>query len=499
MKGRGWAVFGICLGMAIIALDWSIVSTALPAIQRYFHASTSQLQWIMAAFGVFSTTFMVTMGRLADDFGRKKFFFGGLALFGIGLIFSGCAVSTGMLIFGRCVQGLATAVVLPVSQSLVRLCYPPGQEGRGIGIWASVIGLFLALGPVVGGLLVSTVGWRWIFLVGVPVLVASLWISYYRLEESTNENGGKDLDWLGLIALIFMIGPLTMAIIEGPNWGWESPAVLWLFIIAAIGLIFLIVFERKVKSPIIDPEFFFHRNFVGSAIAASCVAFMAWVMFFILPLFLHNVADMSLMKVGLIMMLITLPVFFLGPLVAKWPSAEKWLIIFGLLCFAAAAALCLGVKPVGRFGLLVAALLTIGIGWGVMWGPSISIGVSAVNERLSGLAAGALMTIQDLGGVLGLAISGTLFRTVAGDRITTYIQDEHIPVPGSVVQEVAGAISNPHAIESMRDVLRFDLEERLPDAMRYAFMMGWDAAMWLLIALSLFAALSALILLRKRV
>jgi len=498
MDRRGWAVFGICLGMAVIALDWSIVSTALPAIQRYFHASTSELQWIMAAFGVFSTTFMVTMGRLADDFGRKKFFLGGMILFGIGLVISGCAVSSSMLIVGRCVQGLATGIVIPVSQSLVRLCYPPEEAGKGIGIWSSVIGLFIALGPVAGGVLVTLVGWRWIFLFGIPFLAVALYIGWRELSESSNENQGKDLDWLGLIALMFLIGPLTMAIIEGPNWGWESPAILWLLIIAALGLIFLIVFERKVDNPIIDPEFFFHRNFVGSCIATACVAFVAWVLFFIVPLFLHNVRDESLMKVGLLMMIISVPVFILGPIVSKWPTAQKWLTFSGLVCFALAAAFGLGVKPMGHLAILLALLLVVGVGWGIMWGPSISIGVSSVDENLSGLASGALMTIQDLGGVLGLALAGTLFRMVAGDQITNYIHDEHIAVPETVVREVASVVSNPHAIEKMQDVLRFDLEARLPDAMRYAFMVGWDGVMWLLIGVSLVSAMCAITILRKR-
>ncbi|MCI5052647.1 MAG: MFS transporter [Simkaniaceae bacterium] len=446
MDRRTWAIFGILLGISVIALDWSVVITALPIIQKEFHASTGQIQWVMNIFGLISTSFMVTFGRLADDFGRRRFLLIGLILFGLGSLIAGLSPSIELLLVGRAIQGLSPAIVIPTTQSLMKKLYHE-SPAKGVALWSSIIGLFLALGPVVGGVIITLIDWRWIFFINIPVVIVSLLFCALFLRESKNTREGKDLDWFGLFALVFFLVPITLAITQGPSWGWESPPVLWMFILSILALGGLIFIENRVKVPIIDPQFFLHRNFIAGAIAVFSSIFLIWVIFFTVPLFLHNVRGDSPLIVGAYMLCASLPLFILGPLVGRLQEkiTSAKLISVGFIILLISVLGLLFFEKASAPWLIISVLILYGIGWAVIWGPSITCGISGVDSDLASLASGALMTIQDFGGVIGLAIAGTLMRMVAFHDVSTLAKAKGLMLSESQVEQAAESITNPQA------------------------------------------------------
>lgn len=210
-------------------MDWSIVNNALPSIQRNLGATIGELQWIINAFGLGMAATMVTFGRFADAYGRRLFFFIGLIICALSSIGAALSPSAGWLITFRTFQGLSNAMVITTSQALITHVFPEEQHGKAMGIWTAIVGIGLALGPVLGGIIIAIASWHWIFYFNIPFLLISYLIVKATVEESKNEGQSTKIDLPGLFLLVGGIRAFIMAIIQGPDWGWNSPVTLALF------------------------------------------------------------------------------------------------------------------------------------------------------------------------------------------------------------------------------------------------------------------------------
>src|SRR4051794_10158480 len=250
-----WTLAAMCFALFMIMLDNTVVNVALPSIQRDLHASISSLEWTVNAYTLTFAVLLVTGGRLGDIFGRRTMFLFGVVVFALSSAFIGFAPTQEILVIGRAVQGIGAAFMMPATLSIISDAFPPQERGRAIGMWAGVSGLALAIGPVVGGALTEYVSWRAIFFLNLPVAAGAIAVTLFAARNSRDESVDRSVDYPGIAALSVGLTSLILALIEGNRWGWGSPRIVGLFILAAVGAVAFYLIETHRRVPMVDFSF----------------------------------------------------------------------------------------------------------------------------------------------------------------------------------------------------------------------------------------------------
>src|SRR5204862_1640842 len=265
---KWWTLAAVAFGLFMIMLDKTVVNVALSSIQADLGIAISQLEWIVTAYALVFAALMITGGKLADLYGRRRIFTTGLTVFTLASLACGLAPSAGFLIGARAVQGIGAALMNPATLSIITATFPPKERGQAIGIWAGVSALALAIGPLLGGLIVDNINWHWIFYVNVPVGVVGIVVSYFFIRESRDTSHEQSIDLPGLVTSGAALLALSYALIEGNNHGWTSPEILGLFVGAAVLLAAIILLELRQRLPMLDLSLFKIGSFVGTHLAA---------------------------------------------------------------------------------------------------------------------------------------------------------------------------------------------------------------------------------------
>ncbi|BBP78812.1 MFS transporter [Pseudomonas gingeri NCPPB 3146 = LMG 5327] len=416
---KWWALLGVSIASFLGCVDFTIVNTALPALQADLGASVDSLQWVINGFILALSSFMVLVGRLADLHGRKRVLFIGLSVFGLASLGAGLAVGIDGLIAARIAQGLACAVLYTASGAIVANTFDSAEQGKAFGVLFGVNGVGLAVGPVLGGLITSAFGWQWIFLINVPFVLLSLGICAFSVNESRSPQAGTRLDWLGAALLLVGLPSLVLVIVQGAAWGWSSPLSLGLIGLAVVALTAFVRVEKRVAAPIIDLQLFANRRFVAGVVASFTLAVFYCVAFFVMPLYLALVRGESVQASGLLLLPTTLGVALLSPLVGRLVDRKgpALLIKSGLLLFLLSALLQAGFDRQTSLPYLLAAFVIMGLGWASILGPSTVLGISSVPQGVSSVAMGSLMTLHNVGGGLGLAVGVGIYHGFSGQPL----------------------------------------------------------------------------------
>lgn len=410
LSSRRLAILGVLWATANVGVCFSLLNTILAVIKQDLHASYGELQWMMNIYGVLIASCLVLMGRLADLYGRKRLLLCGMVGLIIGLLFSGFAPSPGFIILGQALFGLSAAIMLPVSQAVMIHLYPDGKQSQAMGLWTSVVGIALGLGPVVGGFIVTYLNWRWVFFVIAISTFLSLLFVATKLNKDRTPSSHEKLDLWGALLLMLTIGSFVLATLQLESWSRE--VLLALYVLSLICLITLIFVERFAKDPIVHPEFIRNKTFLLASIINGLILFLVWAAFFLVPLYLITQRQLTPLTTGLVMLFITVPLTILSPIVGKFYQivGVKKLIVMGLLLLLVTTILQLTFGLSSALVLILVANILFGLGWGLAWGPSATAALSALPRSQSGLASGTFVTFQEIGGTLGLAIAGTVFR-----------------------------------------------------------------------------------------
>ena len=409
---KWWALLGVSIASFLGCVDFTIVNTALPALQQDLAASVDSLQWVINGFILALSSFMVLVGRLADVHGRKRVLFIGLSVFGLASLAAGLVGDIDQLIGARIVQGLACAVLYTASGAIVSSTFDSTEQGKAFGVLFGVNGVGLAIGPVLGGVITSAFGWQWIFLINVPFVVLSLVICSFSVDESRATQTGAGLDWLGAILLLIGLPSLVLVIVQGAAWGWSSPITLGLIVLAVLALWAFIEVEKRVAAPIIDLQLFANRRFVAAVTASFGLALFYCVAFFVMPLYLALVRGENVQSSGLLLLPTTLGVAVLSPLVGRLVDRKgpALLIKTGLLLFVVSALLQAGFDRQTSLAYVLAAFVVMGLGWASILGPSTVLGISSIPQQVGSVAMGSLMTLHNVGGGLGLAVGVGIYH-----------------------------------------------------------------------------------------
>jgi EmrB/QacA subfamily drug resistance transporter len=425
---RRFLVLAICCAsVVVVVMDISIVNVALPAIRRDLHASVSGLQWTVDAYTLVLAGFLMLAGSTADRIGRRRVFQVGLAAFGLGSLLCGLAPSIGWLIAARALQAVGGTMLNPVSMAIIANTFPdPAERARAIGVFGSVSGLSLALGPILGGALVDTLGWRSIFWVNVPIVVAAIVCTALFVPESRAPRARR-FDPVGQALVILVLSSVVYAIIESKGLGWTSPVILGLLAVAVLGVLGILGYETRRTDPLLELSLFRSVPF-SSAILMALFALCGFGAFlFVTTQYLQDVRGMSALTAGLCLLPVGVLVVVLSPRTGRLVGARGPrlpLVVSGAaLALGGGASVLLG--PATPLPAVLAIYLLFGIFLGTVNPPITNTAVSGMPRSMAGVAASLASAGRQSGTTLGVAISGTIVGSALARGGVAFTGAEH--------------------------------------------------------------------------
>jgi EmrB/QacA subfamily drug resistance transporter len=424
------ALATLCGILFLTFLDTTIMSVALYDLQQTLHTTVSDLQWIVNAYALLFASLMLAFGSLGDRLGRRKVMLAGVVVFAAGSILGALAPNTAVLIAARGVMGIGAAACEPGTLSILRHVFPERRDrARALGIWAAVAGLALAMGPVLGGILVGLGGWPAIFWFNVAAAVLAFPAALRTVPESSDPEPGR-FDWAGFILGPVALGTLVFAIIVGESAGYTAPHVLALFAIGiATGALFAF-FELRSKAPMLQVRYMRKPAFSGSLAIAFATYFGVFSIFFLTALYLQVVLGYSAYQTAALFVPMALGMIVASAVAGRWvaESGPRMPVTVGCLC-AGAGVLFTDLSLSGSVTYLpmVFSLLLAGVGFGIAVVPITSVALSALPARHSGMASSATTTAREVGTVIGVAALGSLFNTKLIDFLTTRLIQLDVP------------------------------------------------------------------------
>jgi EmrB/QacA subfamily drug resistance transporter len=474
-RRRRLLVLGICsMSLFIVGLDITIVNVALPAIHRSFHASISGLQWTIDAYTLVIASLLMISGSTADRVGRRRVFQIGLVVFSLGSLLCALAPSLDLLVIFRIVQAIGASMLNPVALSIIRNVFDdPRERAQAIGAWGAVVGLSMALGPVVGGALVDSVGWRAVFLVNIPVGVAAVALTAAFVPESRAPHPRR-IDPVGQVLVVVALASLTYAIIEAPASGWTSTKILGLFALSVAAFVALVVYELRREQPLIEVRFFSSAPFSGASAIAVCAFASLGGFLFLNTLYLQDVRGLSAFHAGLYTLPMAGMTLVLAP-VSGWLVGRRGprpSLLGGAVALIASAIMLTRLTPTTSLGYLLVAYSVFGIGFGLINPPITNTAVSGMPPSQAGVAAAVASTSRQVGSTLGVAVLGSLAgAAVASGLDRSFAAATHVSwwimVALGVIVLVLGFVSTTSwARETARKTAERFREPRVPGPAR---------------------------------
>jgi EmrB/QacA subfamily drug resistance transporter len=432
-----WTLAITSLALFMVSLDNLVVTTALPVIRHELHASISQLEWTVNAYTLTFAVLLLTGAALGDRFGRRRMFVLGLLLFTGASALAALSTSANVLDIARALQGIGGAIVMPLTLTIISAAVPAERRGLALGIWGGIGGLAIALGPLVGGAIVSGVSWNWIFWLNVPIGLALAPLAYRRLEESKGADSSLDLPGLGL-ASAGLLG-VVWGLVRGNEAGWTSLQIVGPIVAGVLLVAAFVVWESRTETPMLPLEFFRNRTFALTNVASLFMSFGMFGSIFFLAQFFQTVQGYSPLQSGLRILPWTAMPMLIAPLAGAVSDriGGQRLMAAGLALQAAGllwiAAISTTTTP---YIDLVGPFMLSGFGMSLFFAPVANVVLSAVRPEHEGKASGANNAIRELGGVFGVAVLAAVFSRVGGYQTAeafTHGMNVAVTIGGSLV------------------------------------------------------------------
>jgi EmrB/QacA subfamily drug resistance transporter len=400
-----------CMSLLIVSLDNTVLNVALPSMQKELHASVAGLQWTIDAYTLVLASLLMLSGSTADRIGRRRVFKAGLVIFTLGSVLCSLAPNLDALIAFRMVQAVGGSMLNPVAMSIITNTFTdPRERARAIGVWGGVVGISMAAGPLVGGLLVDSVGWRSIFWINLPVGLAALLLTMRYVPESRAPKARRP-DPVGQLLVIALLGSLTYAIIEAPSSG--ALKIVVFGVIALAGLLGLLWYEPRRAEPLIDLRFFRSAPFSGATvIAISAFAALSGFLF-LSTLYLQNVRGLDALHAGLWMLPMAAMCFVCAPLSGRLVGSRgpRFSLLVAGVAMTASGLLFAAFEAETSNATLVLGYVLFGLGFGFVNAPITNTAVSGMPRTQAGVAAAVASTSRQIGGTLGVAVVGAVLAS----------------------------------------------------------------------------------------
>jgi len=457
---RYLAFFTVLSGFFMALLDSTIVNITLPKMTEFFRTDMNTISWVVNGYNIAFAVLLITASRLADQFGRKRVFMLGVALFTLTSYLSGIAATEQLLVFFRVLQGLSGALIVPVSLPLVLELFPANRSGTIIGAWGAVGGVSAASGPALGGIICEYFHWQWIFFINIPIGIVALALTALLVRESNDPTASKRIDWLGVLSLTVGSFALTLALVQANDKGWSSAYILGLFVTAAASIAAFIFIERTVKEPMLPLKLLRIPEFA----AANATLFMLGVGLmcgvFFLAFFLTRVMDMSQLEAGLT--ITALPIATIvtsgisGPLSDRVGS--RWFGMLGFAVLIVGVYMCSKLTPDSTRNEVIQHLIIMGAGLGFALPPVVGASVRSVPADKIGVSSGVGNMSRTLGAVLGVALLVTIVTHYAEKNIA----EAKVRAEAMVAADTVLRSEFKEAIVDRLHQIRFSQDSQIP-------------------------------------
>lgn len=446
---RNLAMIGLGIGVLMGTLDVSIVNIALPTLMKEMNASLEQVQWVLVAYGLIVTSFMLVMGRLGDIWGKKRVYSTGLALFTLGSAACGMAPTIHALIGARAFQALGAVMMQALLTAMITDLVPRGERGRALGLMGGVVSIGLALGPALGGVIIGQASWRFIFWINVPVGLAALLIVSRFVPAGSKPERAEGFDFRGAASLLLALGCFALGMTLVENLGFRNHGVLLLFLGAVFGAVVFVWVERQSSHPMCDPSLMRNRLF-SLGLAMSFLAFLLIGTSFLLPFYLQYARGFSVTRVGLLMMAIPVAMGLIAPLAGscsdRWGSGPVRLV--GLIVLIGG---CLSVSTLtaeSSPGEYVVKTGLCGLGMGLFQSPNLNAVMSLAPQQHRGVASSLLSLTRNLGVSAGVPFMGMLFLVRLSDLAGQDRLDQSA-IASAAPDHLAAALSHTYLVSAL--------------------------------------------------
>ena len=440
MARKWWTLVVVCIAIFMLLLDLTIVNVALPDIAGSFNSSLSGLQWVIDAYALALASLLLTSGILADRNGRRRLFLIGVAIFTVGSALCGGATSMVFLSLARAFQGIGGAIMFATSLALLSESFQGPERGIAFGIFGGMTGLAVATGPVIGGALVTGLGWRWIFLVNIPVGVIVFLIARLRVDESRDPEP-KRLDLIGFITFSTGLCALIFALIRSNRDGWSAPVVIGSLVAAAVLLGAFAAAELLRANPMFDFKLLRVPTFDGGLAAAFGISASIFSVLTYLILWVQGLLGLSALQTGVRFLPLSLSLFFTAAIAGRLTSfvPARLLIAPGFVLIGVGLLLMGGLTVTSAWTHLLPGMIVCGVGAGLVNVPLIATAVGVVPPRRAGMASGINSTFRQVGIATGIAVLGTIFVSHIRSNV---VADLAGTPAGSASHQIADAIAS---------------------------------------------------------
>lgn len=489
-EARAWILAATILGSAMAFVDSTVVNVALPSIQASFHITVVDVQWVVESYGLFLGALILAGGSLGDHFGRRLVFVVGIALFAAASTSCALAANIHQLIIARSIQGVGAALLVPASLAIISTSFDEKSRGQAIGTWSGFTAITTAIGPVLGGWLVQNASWRWAFIVNLPIAMAVIAITIWRVPESRNPKATR-IDSKGALVASVGLGGLVYGFIESADLGWGDPRVYGSLAVGSCCLIALAFIEAAATSPMVPLTLFQSRSFSGANMLTLYLYSAIGIFFFLFPLNLIQVQGYSATAAGAAALPFILLMFLLsrwsGGLVARYGPRVPLIIgpvivMSGFFLFA--------VPSIGAayWKEYFPAVIVLGFGMAVTVAPLTTVVMNSVSQDLAGVASGINNAVARVAGVLAIAVLGIVMVTAFSSRLNRSLA--HLPLSTPVAQDIRAqetklaGLPVPAAVDA-------DTKNAIKELISMAFVFGFRIVMLICAALSLTSAVVA--------
>lgn len=465
-----WAYFGLVIGMFTASISQTIVSPAIPRIVADL-GGLAWYSWLSTIVMLVSAVITPISGKLADIFGRRRFYIIGLLLFMLGSVLSGLAFSFGFLIFARTIQGMGMGILMPLSQTILGAIIPARQRGKYQSYMGAVMGASQVAGPLLGGWITDVSSWRWLFYISMPVGLIALLIVIKHLHVPEESTTGK-IDYAGISTMTIGVSASLLGISLGGATGWLTPQVLLLLTVGAVFIVAFVLIERKAQEPIVPLDLFRNSVFTVSTVAAFFMNMGMMAVLIYIPVYAQGVLRMSATESGLILMPMNVTLFavgiVVGNLITKTGHYKEFAVAGGAIQIVASF-LMLGLDQQSTKMEVVLATGVLGFGYGLAFQIYMLAVQNAVQRRDLGTATSSLQFFRNIGNTLGTAIAGTIMTTQLMSGIEARMTPElEAKVPTGGLDP--NAVLNPGKLAYLPTELADVMRASLADSMHAVFL-----------------------------